>query len=100
MRVGIEDGARTRWCDGAANLGWRPTVGGEDLRLEAHLFDFAGDLYGRRLRVAFIAHLRPERRFAGLDALKAQIAEDCARAREALAAGASALAVPDTGDHA
>ncbi|HUZ75498.1 MAG TPA: bifunctional riboflavin kinase/FAD synthetase [Stellaceae bacterium] len=100
VRVGIEDGAGTRWYDGAANLGWRPTVGGQDLRLEAHLFDFADDLYGRRLRVAFIEHLRPERRFAGLDALKAQIAEDCARARDVLAAPAPALVVPEAGDHA
>jgi len=74
-----------RWHDGAANLGWRPTVGGKDLRLEAHLLDFSGDLYGKRLRVAFIERLRPETRFDGLDALKAQIAIDCARAREVLA---------------
>jgi len=86
VRCGVVEGGRTRWYDGAANLGWRPTVGGRDLRLEAHLFDFAGDLYGKRLRVAFIAHLRPEQRFAGLDALKAQIAEDCRAARALLAA--------------
>jgi riboflavin kinase/FMN adenylyltransferase len=73
------------WHDGAANLGWRPTVGGKDLRLEAHLLDFAGDLYGQRLRVAFIELLRPELRFDGLDALKAEIAKDCARARDVLA---------------
>ena len=86
VRVGVEEGEATRWYDGAANLGWRPTVGGTDLRLEAHLFDFAGDLYGRHLRVAFIEHLRPEQRFAGLDALKAQIATDCQQARAVLAA--------------
>jgi riboflavin kinase/FMN adenylyltransferase len=73
------------WHDGAANLGWRPTVGGKDLRLEAHLLDFSGDLYGKRLRVAFVERLRPEQRFDGLDALKAQIAADCARARDVLA---------------
>jgi riboflavin kinase/FMN adenylyltransferase len=89
VRVGIEDGAATRWLGGAANLGWRPTVGGKDLRLEAHLFDFDGDLYGKHLRVALIAHLRPERRFDGLDALKAQIAADCDKARAILAAGAA-----------
>jgi riboflavin kinase/FMN adenylyltransferase len=86
VRAGLAEGLRTRWLDGAANLGWRPTVGGTDLRIEAHLFDFDGDLYGKRLRVAFIAHLRPEQRFAGLDALKAQIAKDCALARACLAA--------------
>jgi len=87
VRVGIEDGGKTLWHDGAANLGWRPTVGGKDLRLETHLFDFSGDLYGKHLRVAFIERLRPEQRFAGLDALKAQIAADCQKAREILASG-------------
>jgi riboflavin kinase / FMN adenylyltransferase len=88
VRAGIEEGGKTEWHDGAANLGWRPTVGGKDLRLEAHLFDFGGDLYGKHLRVAFIERLRPEQRFAGLDALKAQIAADCAQARQLLAAEA------------
>jgi riboflavin kinase/FMN adenylyltransferase len=82
----VEEGHATLWYGGAANLGWRPTVGGKDLRLETHLFDFDGDLYGKHLRVAFVEHLRPEQRFAGLDALKAQIAADCARARAVLAA--------------
>jgi riboflavin kinase / FMN adenylyltransferase len=85
VRAASGEAADARWYDGAANLGWRPTVGGRDLRLEAHLFDFDGDLYGKRLRVAFLEHLRPEQRFSGLDELKAQIAQDCARAR-ALAA--------------
>jgi riboflavin kinase/FMN adenylyltransferase len=89
VRVGIEDGAATRWFGGAANLGWRPTVGGKDLRLEAHLFDFDDDLYGKHLRVALIEHLRPERRFDGLDALKAQIAADCEKARAILTSGAA-----------
>jgi len=86
VRAGIDDGAKTRWFGGAANLGWRPTVGGKDLRLETHLFDFDGDLYGKHLRVAFIEHLRPEQRFDGLGALKAQIAADCVKARAVLAA--------------
>jgi riboflavin kinase/FMN adenylyltransferase len=87
VRAGIEDGGKTDWHDGAANLGWRPTVGGKDLRLETHLFDFSGDLYGKHLRVALIEWLRPEQRFAGLDALKAQIALDVTQARQILAAG-------------
>ena len=87
VRAGIEDGTATHWFDGAANLGWRPTVGGKDLRLETHLFDFSGDLYGKHLRVALIERLRAEQRFAGLDALKAQIAVDCQKAREILASG-------------
>jgi riboflavin kinase/FMN adenylyltransferase len=87
VRAGIERAGGTEWRPGVANLGTRPTVGGTDLRLEAHLFDFDGDLYGRHLRVALVEHLRPERKFAGLDELKAQIAEDARRAREILAAG-------------
>jgi riboflavin kinase / FMN adenylyltransferase len=83
VRVSIENSES--WIDGVANLGNRPTFAGTDLRLEIHLFDFAGDIYSRHLRVALIDHLRPERKFAGIDALKAQIAADCFRAREVLA---------------
>jgi len=73
-----------RWLPGVANVGSRPTVGGIEPRLEAHLFDFAEDIYGRTLRVRLIAFLRPERKFDGLDALKAQIAADSAEARRQL----------------
>ncbi len=64
------------------NLGVRPTVQGTDLRCEAHLFDFAGDLYGQELRVEFLHRLRGERAFAGLEALRAQLRADEAAARE------------------
>jgi len=85
VRAGIEDGSGgVRWQDGVANFGRRPTVGGSDLRLEVHLFDFSGDLYGRHLRVQLIDYLRPEQKFPGLDALKAQIAADAQQAREIL----------------
>lgn len=67
------------------NLGTRPTVDGTSLHIEAHVFDFAGDLYGRSVSVAFAARLRDEQRFADLDALKAQIARDSERARALLA---------------
>lgn len=70
---------------GVANLGRRPTFGKEDVTLEVHLFDFAGDLYDRPLRVEFHGFLRPEQKFAGLDALKAQIAADATAARAMLA---------------
>jgi riboflavin kinase/FMN adenylyltransferase len=73
------------WMPGVANLGVRPTFSGTESRLESHLFDFDGDLYGHDLRVQFIEFLRPERKFAGLDDLKIQIAEDSARARDVLA---------------
>lgn len=65
------------------NLGLRPTVTpGETLpRLEAHLFDFDGDLYGQEIEVEFAHHLRPELKFSGVDALRRQIADDVASAR-------------------
>ena len=83
---GPDDPLGGRSVDGVANLGLRPTVGGLEPRLEAHLFDIDRDLYGRHLRVALIDFIRPERKFAGLDELKAQIAADALRARELLAA--------------
>ena len=55
-------------------------------QLEAHLFDFSGDLYGKTLAVELLAFIRPERKFENLDALKAQIAQDGTRARGILAA--------------
>ena len=63
------------------NVGRRPTVEGSERRFEVHLLDFAGDLYGRRLRVALTHRLRGEQRFPSLDALRAQIAADVAAAR-------------------
>lgn len=84
VRVCIRDAASTVWRNAVANLGLRPTVGGTAPRLEVHLFDFADDLYGRALRVQLLEFLRPEMKFPGLDALKAQIAEDANRARALL----------------
>ncbi len=83
---GCDDSFAGHAIDGVANIGMRPTVGTPEPRLEAHLFDIDDDLYGRHLRVSLIDFIRPERKFAGLDALKAQIAEDAARARAILAA--------------
>lgn len=70
---------------GVANIGVRPTVAA-GFSVEAHLFDFAGDLYGARLRIALVARLREERTFPGLAALVAQIEADAVEARKALAA--------------
>jgi riboflavin kinase/FMN adenylyltransferase len=67
-----------------ANLGRRPTFGEGASRLEVHVLDFAGDLYGARVRVSFAARLREEKRFAGPDELVRQIADDAARARQLL----------------
>jgi riboflavin kinase/FMN adenylyltransferase len=70
---------------GVANLGVRPTIGGGDHPiLEAHAFDFDEDVYGATLRVHLVERLREERRFDGLDALRSQIAADCAKARRTL----------------
>jgi riboflavin kinase/FMN adenylyltransferase len=72
--------------DGVANIGRRPTVNsGTESRLEVHVFDFSGDLYGAELTVALHAYIREERKFPGLDALKAQIAADAGEARRLLA---------------
>ncbi|MCR4378774.1 MAG: bifunctional riboflavin kinase/FAD synthetase [Rhodospirillales bacterium] len=85
IRAGLDEGLETAWIDGVANFGRRPTFHAEDdVVLEAHLFDFAGDLYGKHLRVQLVERLRDERKFDGLDALKAQIAQDCEKAREIL----------------
>jgi riboflavin kinase/FMN adenylyltransferase len=74
------------WLGGVASLGTRPTVGGRELLLEVHLFDFAGDLYGCELEVEFVARLRDELRFDEMDAMVEQIHRDAANARAALAA--------------
>ncbi|MBX7183888.1 MAG: riboflavin biosynthesis protein RibF [Vicinamibacteria bacterium] len=60
----------------AVNLGVRPTFGGEEARLEAHFPGYQGDLYGRSIRLVFLARLRDERRFDSIDDLKAQLAAD------------------------
>jgi riboflavin kinase/FMN adenylyltransferase len=70
---------------GVVNVGRRPTFGAQgSLLVEAHLFDFDGDLYGRPLRVEFERRLRDERAFPGIEALRAQIAADAAEARRLL----------------
>ncbi|VCU53491.1 Riboflavin biosynthesis protein RibF [Thermus thermophilus] len=66
---------------GVANVGTRPTLGGEERRFEVHLLGFAGELYGEEVRVRFLKRLREERRFPSLEALKAQIAQDVEAAR-------------------
>jgi len=80
----LDDGEPPRGATLAAvtNVGTRPTFrdGGEVLA-EAHLLDFEGDLYGRRVELSFLACLRPERRFASVDSLRAQIRADVEAAR-------------------
>ena len=78
-RAGLERHA------GIASVGTRPTVGGSEWLLEAHVFDYEGDLYGARLDVDFIARLRDEVRFDDVAAMTAQMHEDARRARNLFA---------------
>ena len=79
----LPDGTEAR---GVANIGRRPTVGeGLASRVEAHLFDWAGDLYGAEVDVALHHFLRDERKFADFAELRAQIDADAGAAREVLA---------------
>ncbi|MFC3126975.1 bifunctional riboflavin kinase/FAD synthetase [Pseudoroseomonas globiformis] len=71
---------------GVANIGMRPTVGGTESRVEAHLFDFNGDLYGQEIGIALVHYLRAEKRFPDFAALKVQIGVDAAEARRLLGA--------------
>lgn len=82
----LDDGRAVALAKGVANLGVRPTVAaGTKPLFEVHLFDRDESLYGVDLRVHLVARLREEKRFAGLDELKAQIARDALEARTALA---------------
>ncbi|MGA9333519.1 MAG: bifunctional riboflavin kinase/FAD synthetase [Rudaea sp.] len=69
---------------GVASLGVRPTVNGTEPLLEAHLFDFDGDLYGKRIEVEFVTKLRDEEKFENLDAMVEQIDRDATQARDIL----------------
>ena len=82
VRAALPDG---RVVPGVANLGRRPTLGGDPIsRLEAHLFDFAEDLYGQELSVSLVHFLREERKFSDFPALVAQIKTDADEARRFL----------------
>lgn len=85
VRAGIDRGAATNWHAGAANIGIRPMFESERPLLEVHIFDFDRQIYGRHMRVALVDYLRPEMAFDDVEALKAQMAEDCRRARASLA---------------
>lgn len=66
------------------NVGTRPTFAGQDRRVEAHIFDFEGDLYDRELAVRFVSRIRDERAFSGINELRSQIGADAAAARAIL----------------
>jgi len=82
VRGRLADG---RVLGGVANLGVRPMFDPPRELLESHFFDFSGDLYGQTVEVSLVEYLRPEAKFDSLEALKAQIGTDAARARELLA---------------
>jgi riboflavin kinase/FMN adenylyltransferase len=82
VTVVLPDGSE---APGVANIGRRPTLGGDpETRLEVHLFDFSGDLYGQEIGVRLMRFLRPDARFSGLEELRAAIAADAEAARAAL----------------
>jgi riboflavin kinase/FMN adenylyltransferase len=82
--AGFEDGARTSWHMGCANIGRRPTFAGEQVQLEVYVFDFADDVYDRLMRIALVEFIRPEQKFDGIASLRAQIARDCSATRSIL----------------
>lgn len=77
-------GIDSRPLPGVASLGTRPTINGIEPLLEAHVFDFSGDLYGRHLEIEFVAKLRDEVKFDSLEAMTVQMQIDAARARDLL----------------
>lgn len=86
VKADVLSGPHKGSYNGAASLGVRPMFGVNRPNLETFLFDFAGDLYGTHLSIAFVDYLRPELKFDGLPALIAQMTADCDRARAILTA--------------
>ena len=82
VTVGIDEKTT---IPGVANVGMNPTFGNNRRTIEAHLFDFSAYLYGKRLRVSFVEHIREERKFPSVPELVRQIQEDANRARTVLA---------------
>ena len=65
--------------DAMSNVGYNPSVGGSELRLESHLFGFEGELYGRRIWVCLVEKIRDERKFESMEELRAQLQRDKAQ---------------------
>jgi riboflavin kinase/FMN adenylyltransferase len=79
-RMHVDGGVR----GAVVNAGVRPTFGEQRFTIEAHLLDFSGDLYGRRVKLEFVARLREEKKFPGIEDLRAQIAADVDAAQRVL----------------
>jgi riboflavin kinase/FMN adenylyltransferase len=84
VRVRDLSGDRTKVLMGAAYFGWRPTFETDRVFLEVYLLDFEGDLYGHELAVEFVTMVRPDKKFADLDALVTQMTTDCDDIRDVL----------------
>ncbi len=69
---------------GVANVGFNPTFGKNPISVEAHIFDFSKDIYGKKIRVQFVKRLRDEKKFPDIESLKKQIFLDIQRAKEEL----------------
>ncbi len=73
-----------RWYEGMANIGIRPTIDADNVTIEAHLFDFNKNIYGKRISIAFLSRIRDEMRFNSLSELKIQLDKDALTTRELL----------------
>lgn len=87
--VGVVEDDVTTWHRGIVNVGRRPTFEGEGVTVEAHIFEFDQDIYGKMVRVAFVDFIRPEMKFDGIDAIRVQIEKDCDQARSMLEASST-----------
>lgn len=85
IKIVEDDGSESNWLPGATNIGIRPMFALQEGQVEAHIFDFNRDIYGKTLRVRPVARLRGEAKFDSLDALITQMGLDCREARQILA---------------
>ena len=85
VRVGITEANQMVWYDGVANVGTRPTFDGEEIILETHVLNFSENIYGNLITVALIEFIRAEKKFDGLETLRAQIVTDTSLAQNILA---------------
>ncbi len=84
VTVDVKNGDYAGRYNGAASMGVRPTFGVNHPNLESYLFDFDGDIYGSDISVGLVAYIREEEKFNDIDALIAQMDEDCTKARSIL----------------
>ncbi|MBB44136.1 MAG: riboflavin biosynthesis protein RibF [Rhodospirillaceae bacterium] len=95
--VAVCDGEKSELRKGVVNIGRRPTFDGEGVTVEAHLFDFDANLYGKVLRVILASFIRPEVTFDGIDEIRTQITKDCSEALSILNANSTPYIDLDSG---